>query len=100
MSAFPSSASPAPEFVEITILGRRVRVRSDVSLVWVLYDEGYIAASNRFCWNGTCLYCMVTVVLPNTRAAVRKKACEVYPTSGLKVIRLGGEFCAPTRLAS
>lgn len=100
MSALPSPPEPTPEFVEITILDRRYRVRSDVSLVWVLYDEGYIAASNRFCWNGECLYCMVTVVLPDTTVAVRKKACEIYPTAGLNVIRLGGEFCAPSRLAS
>ncbi len=92
--------NPSPEFVEITILGRRYRVRSDVSLVWALYDAGYITATNRFCWNGTCLYCMVTVVLPNTSVAVRKKACEVFPASGLNVIRLGGEFCLPARLAS
>ncbi|MFZ5875776.1 MAG: hypothetical protein ACOYXU_05135 [Nitrospirota bacterium] len=93
-------ASPAPALVEITILGRRRLVRSDVSLVWALYDAGYITATNRFCWNGTCLYCMVTIVQPETTVAVRKKACEVYPTSGLNVIRLGGEFCLPERLAS
>lgn len=93
-------ATPAPASVDITILGRRRRVRSDVSLVWALYDEGYIAATNRFCWNGTCLYCMVTVVLPNTTIAVRVKACEVYPTPGLAVVKLGGEFCLPARLAS
>lgn len=91
---------PAPTSVDITILGRRCRVRPDVSLVWALYDEGYIAATNRFCWNGTCLYCMVTVVLPNSSVAVRVKACEVYPTSGLAVVKLGGEFCLPARLAS
>jgi aerobic-type carbon monoxide dehydrogenase small subunit (CoxS/CutS family) len=91
---------PAPAAVDITILGRRYRVRPDVSLVWALYDEGYIAASNRFCWNATCLYCMVTVVLPNSTVAVRAKACEVYPTQGLAVIKLGGEFCLPARLAS
>jgi hypothetical protein len=96
----PSSTPPAPALVDITILGRRYRVRSDVSLVWALYDEGYIAASNRFCWNGTCLYCMVTLVLPNSTIAVRAKACEVYPTRGLAVINLGGEFCLPARVAS
>ncbi len=100
MSAVPPAASPPPAFVEITILGRRYRVRSDVSLVWVLYDEGYITATNRLCWNGTCLDCMVTVVLANTTVAVRKKACEIYPALGLNVIRLGGEFRLPTRLAS
>lgn len=65
-----------------------------------MYDAGYIVASNRFCWNGTCLYCMVTVVLPNSPDAVRAKACEIYPTPGLTVVKLGGEFCLPTRLAS
>ncbi len=96
----PLSPTPAPPSVEITILGRRCRARPDVSLVWALYDEGYIAASNRFCWNGTCLYCMVTVTFPHTSVAVRAKACEIYPTQGLAVIKLGGEFCLPTRLAS
>jgi phospholipid N-methyltransferase len=43
---------------------------------------------------------MVTVVLPNSSIAVRLKACEVYPTSGLAVVKLGGEFCLPARLAS
>jgi hypothetical protein len=100
MTASRPDASPSSELVEVTILGRRYRVRPDVSLVWVLYDKGYITATNRFCWNGTCLYCMVTIVLPDTTVAVRKKACEVYPTSGLNVIRLGGEFCMPARLAS
>lgn len=94
----PTSPNPAP--VEITILGRRCRVRPDVSLVWALYDEGYIVAANKFCWNGTCLYCMVTVVPPNSPVAVRVKACEVYPTAGLAVVKLGGEFCLPARLAS
>lgn len=91
---------PAPAVVEITILGRRCRARSDVSLVWALYDEGYIAASNRFCWNGTCLYCLVTVIFPHTSVPVRVKACEVYPAQGLTVIKLGGEFSLPARLAS
>ena len=100
MTPLRTDASPAPAYVEITILGRCYRVRSDVTLVWALYDEGFIAAANRFCWNGTCLYCMVTVILPNTTVAVRKKACEIYPASGLNVIRLGGEFCLPERLAS
>jgi len=94
------SPPPAPSWVDITILGQRYRVRSDVSLVWVLYDEGYIAASNRFCWNGTCLYCTVTLVLPHTTIPVKAKACEVYPAHGLAVIKLGGEFCLPARLAS
>ena len=96
---FPTTP-PARALVDITILGREYRVRSDVSLVWALYDEGYIAASNRFCWNGTCLYCTVTLVLPNSTIAVKAKACEVYPTPGLAVIKLGGEFCLPARLAS
>lgn len=100
MNAPQAHTSPPPEFVEITILGRGYRVRSDTSLVWALYDAGYITATNRFCWNGECLYCMVTVVLPHTTIAVRKKACEVYPASGLNVIRLGGEFCSSARLAS
>jgi hypothetical protein len=100
MNVFRPDAPPPSELVEVTILGRRYRVRPDVSLVWVLYDEGFITETNRFCWNGTCLYCMVTIVLPDTTTAVRKKACEVYPTSGLHVIRLGGEFCTPARLAS
>jgi hypothetical protein len=43
---------------------------------------------------------MVTVVLPNSSIAVRVKACEVYPAPGLSVIKLGGEFCLPARLAS
>ncbi|MFZ5861927.1 MAG: hypothetical protein ACOYXR_03645 [Nitrospirota bacterium] len=94
------STSPPHPLVEITILGRCYRVRPDVSLVWALYDEGFITAANRFCWNGTCLYCMVTVVWPNTTVAVRKKACEIFPTAGLNVIRLGGEFSVPVRLAS
>lgn len=98
MSA-PLSAIP-PASVEIIILGRRCRVRPDVSLVWALYDEGYIEATNKFCWNGTCLYCMVSVVLPNSSVAVRAKACEVYPAQGLAVVKLGGEFCLPQRLAS
>lgn len=93
-------AQPEPAWVEITILGKPYRARSNVSLVWALYDEGYIAAANRFCWNGTCLYCMVTVVPPNSPSAVRVKACEVYPTQGLAVVKLGGEFCLPERLAS
>ncbi len=95
----PSSANP-PALVEITILGQRRRVRPDVSLVWALYDEGFIEAANKFCWNGTCLYCMVSVILPNNTVAVRAKACEVYPVQGLVVVKLGGEFCLPQRLAS
>lgn len=96
---FPSTPA-APSWVDITILGRRYRVRSDVSLVWVLYDEGYIAASNQFCWNGTCLYCAVTLLPPNATIAVKAKACEVFPSQGLAVIKLGGEFRLPARLAS
>ncbi len=91
---------PVPPLVEITILGRPCLVRPDMTLVWVLYDQGYIESSNRFCWNGTCLYCTVHVVMPNTRTVVRAKACEVFPSAGLRVVKLGGEFQLAQRLAS
>lgn len=93
-------ADTAPPLVEITILGRACLARPDMTLVWVLYDEGYIESSSRFCWNGTCLYCMVHVVMPDTRTVVRAKACEVFPAPGLRVVKLGGEFQLAPRLAS
>lgn len=95
-----ATAHAAPAFVAITILGRRCLVRPDVTLVWALYDEGYIESANRFCWNGTCLNCMVSLMTPSARAAVRVKACEVFPTEGLAVVKLGGEFRIPLRRAS
>jgi len=89
----PSLPLNAP--VDITILGRRYRARPDISLVWVLYDEGYIESASRFCWNGTCLNCMVSVTTPGSGAPIRVKACEVYPSPGLAVVKLGGEFQIP-----
>jgi aerobic-type carbon monoxide dehydrogenase small subunit (CoxS/CutS family) len=90
----------APALVPITILGRPCWVRPDVTLVWALYDEGYIESSSRFCWNGTCLYCMVNVITPGDRKAIRAKACEIFPTPGLAVLKLGGEFRERPRIAS
>jgi aerobic-type carbon monoxide dehydrogenase small subunit (CoxS/CutS family) len=100
MTNDPVNIDTAPPLVEITILGRVCLARPDMTLVWVLYDEGYIESSNRFCWNGTCLYCTVHLVMPNTRTVVRAKACEVFPSAGLRVVKLGGEFQLAPRLAS
>jgi len=90
-----ASSLPPPDSVEITILGRRYRARPDVSLVWVLYDEGYIESASRFCWNGTCLNCMISVTTPERGTPVRVKACEIFPSPGLAVVKLGGEFQIP-----
>jgi len=87
--------SPSPPLVDITILGRRHQARPDVSLVWVLYDEGYIESASRFCWNGTCLNCMISVTTPERQIPVRVKACEVFPSPGLTVVKMGGEFRIP-----
>ncbi|MBI3606551.1 MAG: hypothetical protein HY207_01120 [Nitrospirae bacterium] len=100
MTNDPARAGAAPPLVEITILGRACLARPDMTLVWVLYDQGYIESSSRFCWNGTCLYCTVHVVMPNSRKVVRAKACEIFPAAGLRVVKLGGEFLLAPRLAS
>lgn len=90
----------APARVEITILGRRCLARPDVTLVWALYDEGYIESSSQFCWNGECLSCMVSVVAPGGRTPRRVKACEIFPTPGLAVVNVSGAFRVPRRLAA
>jgi aerobic-type carbon monoxide dehydrogenase small subunit (CoxS/CutS family) len=90
----------APARVEITILGRRCLARPDVTLVWALYDEGHIESGSQFCWNGSCLSCMVTVVAPGDRASRLVKACEIFPIPGLAVVSVSGSFRVSRRFAA
>lgn len=95
-----ASAHTAPMFVEITILDRRCLVRADRTLTGTLDDEGYIESDSPSCANGTCRSCLISLMPPNTLTPVWIKACTVFPTEGLAIVELGGEFRLPLRRAS
>ena len=87
----PDIFQPYDKLVEIEILGRKVMVPENNSLLRCFQ---FLAMENisygDFCWNGDCLNCQVWLQQGDKEKAVI--ACRAEVQEGMKVVRMADEI--------
>ncbi len=75
----------------IGVMGRQIEVpEKNTLLCGFQYASPDTISYGRFCWNGTCKNCTVTV--RNGQQELRSQACQTDASEGMQVIRLSREL--------
>jgi hypothetical protein len=81
----------SPHLVGIEVLGRRLMVPAGDSLLRQLQYVFPSVGEGRFCWNGECRECEITMRLQRGGTAVGL-ACQLRGSDGLDVVGVSPEL--------
>ena len=85
------------KLLKLGVMGRQIAVPEKNTLLrGFQYASPDTISYGRFCWNGTCKNCTVTV--RDGQQETRSQACQTDASDGMQVVRLSRELV--TRLKS
>jgi predicted molibdopterin-dependent oxidoreductase YjgC len=83
----PDLFEPFDRFVEIEVLGKRVSVPDNNTILRCFqFLSSYTISYGKFCWNNDCGNCECQIVLPGKTEAVTKRTCCTKVREGMKIV--------------